>query len=203
MLLENLSESKIQTIINLNNYNVVFGGSIALCAYDIINRPIKDIDVIINSPYHRIYNLRVTGASRSFINVDNDRVADFDRTLLKSTIDVNFRFDHLAGFFFNENICIFSLKTDILYTNYSFNYDGNQYTIKLLHPDYIIAAKSSYAISHNIKKHILDCDAYRSWDQFNNFEFKQIPFGETRPRRRVYADWVEDIFGPAVDYWEM
>jgi len=205
MLLENLSENKIQTLIELNNYtDIVFGGSIALCAYDIINRPIKDIDIVVNNKNNRVFNIGTSNESHSFINAGLDRIENIDRTLLKSINDLNYRFEHYAGFTSEENICLFLIKSSIPYTNFAFEYSGIQHIIKLLHPDYIIAAKSQYSLQHNIKKHIIDCDTYRNWNNINNFQFQTLEFVQPT-RRRAAAIRDNDIYAwlDTYDDWDI
>lgn len=175
MLLENLTESQIKAIIEINKLpGVLFGGSIALCAYNVINRSIKDIDVISNNSRSPIFSISTSETSRSFFNFDNGLIENYDNTLIKEINGLSYYARHYSGFYEDENICLFLVETNLPYKEYVLNHNNQEHILKLLHPDYIIAAKNQYGATFGINKHIADCEQYRNWNGINDLETKYL-----------------------------
>ncbi len=180
MLLRNLSPNKLDSILALNrNYpNIVFGGSISLCALGIIDRTIKDIDIVINSSGNSIFTLRTSNSSNSFVDIEDKTLNGFDASIMKQLNPNNYYFRHYSGLFNGENICLFDVNNSIEYYNYELSIG---ISIKIQHPDIIMAAKSEYHNRYSIEKHRLDIELYRNWTS------QLLPY-QTLNRNNQYND---------------
>lgn len=125
--------------------NVVFGGSIALNAIGLINRPISDIDLFfrINESLHKNGYLSV----ESICEITSDTITN-----------VNGKEIHRTGAKIGGiKACCFGVSDEELQcSKHRFTRDNIEYEINIQNVNYVIEAKKSYS-SRN-EKHKIDLD---------------------------------------------
>lgn len=127
------------SIIIKHTPNVIFGGSIALNAVGLINRPISDIDLF----FRMNESLTKNGylSIKSIGEITSDTVTDVNGVEIQRTGT------KIAG----VKACCFKVSDEELqHSKCTFIRDGNEFTIYIQNVNYAIMAKKSYA-SKNIK----------------------------------------------------
>jgi hypothetical protein len=144
-----LSDDTLLVIENLIKVEptIVFGGSIALNAVGLINRPIKDIDIFkpLNSSLTPIITQLQTTIETT---IGSDTVTDVNGNHIQRTsLKIN-----------NINCCCFKVSDEELqHSKYRFNRNGKEYSINIQNINYAILAKQSY--SKRNPKHKLDIES--------------------------------------------
>ena len=119
--------------------NAVFGGSIALNAIGLINRPISDIDLF--------FGLNESLSSNGYLSIESIGEITSDTVTNTNGIEIQRTGAKIAG----VKTCCFKVSEEELQsTKHRFTRNGIEYTICIQNVNYAIEAKRSYA-SRNTK----------------------------------------------------
>ena len=131
--------------------NVVFGGSIALNAVGLINRPIADIDLF--------FGMNESLATNGYLSVKSIGELTSDTVTNTNGIEIQRLGAKIAG----VKTCCFKVSNlELQCSKHKFTRNGLEYTINIQNVNYAIEAKKSYlsqSYSSRIAKHKTDLEA--------------------------------------------
>lgn len=137
---------KAITLIIKETPNVVFGGSIALNAIGLINRPISDIDLF--------FGMNESLYKNGYLSVGRIGEITSDTVTNTNGIEIQRTGAKIAG----VKTCCFKVSDEELqYSKHKFTRNGKEYTIRIQNVNYAIEAKKSY--SSKTPKHKTDLEA--------------------------------------------
>lgn len=125
--------------------NVVFGGSIALNAIGLLNRPISDIDLF--------WGMYESLSKNKYLSIESTSELASDTVTNKNGIEIQRIGAKIAG----VKTCCFKVSDEELQcSKHKFTRDGNEFTICIQNVNYAIEAKKYY--SNRNEKHKRDLE---------------------------------------------
>ena len=133
------------SLIIKQNPNAVFGGSIALNAVGLINRPISDIDLF--------FGMNESLSKNGYLSVETIREITSDTATNTNGIEIQITGAKIAG----VKTCCFKVSNEELqHSKHTFTRNNKTYTICVQNVNYAIEAKKAYS-SRN-PKHTTDLE---------------------------------------------